>query len=236
MKRLFKSKRCYGVVFFLILCLCIQMMPETIMNAEEKIQLKDTDDEYDEDIDEDENEDEAEDEDEDEDAPVKLDTPQIKSIASTYQGVLLKWSEVEDADSYTIKRNDVKIATVEDNSYLDKSVDGGVNYTYKIIANGDEEDYLSSSAATVKIGKLPKKVSDLKIKKNKKNITLTWKKVSGAKKYIILRAAKKNGTYKKIASVSKTTYSKKKTKKAYYYKVVTQVKNLFSPASKSKKG
>lgn len=130
----------------------------------------------------------------------------------------------------------MKIATVEDNSYLDKSVAGGVNYTYKIIANGDEEDYLSSSAATVKIGKLPKKVSNLTIKKNKKNITLTWKKVSGAKKYIILRAAKKNGTYKKIASVSKTTYSKKKTKKAYYYKVVTQVKNLFSSASKSKKG
>lgn len=180
-------------------------------------------------------EDDEDDEDDDWEDPIQLDAPKIKSIKSTYQGVLIKWSDDEDADSYTVKRNGKKLATVEENSYLDNSVAGGVNYTYQIIANGDEEFYLTSGPSTAKMGKLPKAVLKFKVKKNKKKFTLSWKNVSGAKKYIILRATKQKGTYKKVATVSKTTYTKKVTKKSYYYKVVVQVKNKYSPATGSKK-
>ena len=49
-------------------------------------------------------------------------------------------------------------------------------------------------------------------------VTLTWKEVKGAKKYIIYRASKKNGRYKKFASTKKLTITKKSSAK-YYYKV-----------------
>ena len=53
-------------------------------------------------------------------------------------------------------------------------------------------------------------------------VKLTWSEVLGAKKYEIYRATKKNGTYKRIATVSsKTSYTNKKLTpgKTYYYKV-----------------
>jgi uncharacterized repeat protein (TIGR02543 family) len=73
----------------------------------------------------------------------------------------------------------------------------------------------------------PKK---LKAKKTKKGIRLTWKKVSGADGYIVYRSYKKNGKYKKIATIkkgSRTTYLYKKAKKGKiaYYKVKAYRKN-----------
>ena len=44
-------------------------------------------------------------------------------------------------------------------------------------------------------------------------VTLTWKEVKGAKKYIIYRASKKNGRYKKFASTKKLTITKKSSAK-----------------------
>lgn len=53
------------------------------------------------------------------------------------------------------------------------------------------------------------------------SIKVSWKKVSGAKKYEVYRASSKSGEYKKIASIEKLTYSDKKISqnKTYYYKV-----------------
>lgn len=60
--------------------------------------------------------------------------------------------------------------------------------------------------------------------KGKKKIQVTWKKVSGAKGYIIGTATKKNGTYKtkltvKGGSKKKATLKKMKSGKVYYVKV-----------------
>lgn len=48
--------------------------------------------------------------------------------------------------------------------------------------------------------------------------TLTWKKIKGAKKYVVYRAKKKNGKYKKFATTKKLTITKK-SQGEYYYKV-----------------
>lgn len=55
----------------------------------------------------------------------------------------------------------------------------------------------------------------------KTSATLTWSKVSGAKGYEVYRATSKSGTYKKIATTTKTTYKNSKLSSAhtYYYKV-----------------
>ena len=53
---------------------------------------------------------------------------------------------------------------------------------------------------------------------------VTWKKVSGASGYEIVRATKSNGKFKKVKTITKgstVTYTNKKLikKKKYYYKV-----------------
>lgn len=58
------------------------------------------------------------------------------------------------------------------------------------------------------------------------SVTVKWKKLSGSKKYTVLRATKKKGSYKKLKtlSASKASYTDKKLKesKTYYYKVKAQ--------------
>jgi C1A family cysteine protease len=51
--------------------------------------------------------------------------------------------------------------------------------------------------------------------------TLLWKKTAGAKGYEVYRSGKKNGTYKKVATVKNCSYTDKKLKKntTYYYKI-----------------
>ena len=73
--------------------------------------------------------------------------------------------------------------------------------------------------------------------RRKRGATIRWRKVFGAAGYYVYRSASKNGTYKKIATVKgKTTYIGKKSlksKKYYYYKVVTY-KKYGSKVAKSK--
>lgn len=67
-------------------------------------------------------------------------------------------------------------------------------------------------------------------------LEVSWDKVSEASKYYVYRSASKNGTYKKIASTSKTNYTDKKTaqNKIYYYKVKSVNGNTVSEYSKYK--
>lgn len=55
--------------------------------------------------------------------------------------------------------------------------------------------------------------------KNKKNIKLSWKKVSGANGYQIYISTKKASGFKKVADSAKTTYNLKKKKGTYYVKI-----------------
>lgn len=56
----------------------------------------------------------------------------------------------------------------------------------------------------------------------KKNFTIKWKKVSGAKTYSVYRATSKDGKYKKVATVKGTSLKQNNMKysQTYYYKVV----------------
>lgn len=81
----------------------------------------------------------------------------------------------------------------------------------------------------------PSRVKNLKaVSVSYNSITLTWKKASGAKKYVVYRAASKNGKYKKIATTGKLRYVNEKLKfdKKYWYKVRAMKGNVKGPFSK----
>ena len=86
------------------------------------------------------------------------------------------------------------------------------------------------------------KVKSVKVKKAlEKKVKLTWKKYSGAKKYIVLRSTKKSTGYKTLTKTKKTYYTDKKAKKRkqYYYRVkattTIKSKTYYSKQSTAKK-
>lgn len=75
---------------------------------------------------------------------------------------------------------------------------------------------------TTKTGATIAKTEKLRASNIKKtSVKLSWSKTDTADGYIVYRATSKNGTYSKLATVSKKTYTSRKLKsnKTYYYKV-----------------
>ena len=150
---------------------------------------------------------------------------------------------MQNASSYEIYRSvkgaaPVKIATVNQSSYLDEQPVGGKTLTYTVVAVSGQSAYTNSAISAGASVTLPKTVSKFKAKAVKGGAKITFKKVKGAKNYIILRATKKNGPYKKIKTLKakQTSYTDKKAKKGFnYYKVVAKKGKTYSPATKTKK-
>lgn len=170
----------------------------------------------------------------------------VKAKVAGYNSVALSWKKVSGADSYTIYRATSKtgkyskVKTVTTTSYTNKSLTSGKKYYYKIVANRKVGDGTVTSAASSIVSVTPvlEKVTGLKASVASYNsIKLTWNKVKEASSYYVYRSTTKSGSYKKIATVSGTTYTHKKltTGKNYYYKVVAvkKVKNSTIKASAS---
>lgn len=99
---------------------------------------------------------------------------------------------------------------------------------------GQEMDASQNTKAAISL-KAPKKVETKAV--GLKTIQISWKKVKGAEGYQIFRAAKKKGTYKKIATVKgqkKTRYKDKERTigKKYYYLVRAYADETYGPYSK----
>lgn len=171
-----------------------------------------------------------------------LSAPTGVKAVSTISGVSVTFSPVANAASYDIYRKSgsasTKIASVKTVSYLDEKAPGGTKSDYTVVAVSGQKDYTDSAASTAASVTLPKAVSKLKVKAVSGGAQITFKKVKGAKKYIILRATKKSGPYKKIKvlKAKQTSFVDKKAKKGKnFYKVVTQKGGAYSPASKTAK-
>lgn len=110
----------------------------------------------------------------------------------------------------------------------------GVTYYYSVVAFGEKDTeiasyvtsmeskfaYATSKPASVVFNK-DLKISSIKNSK-KGQVAIKYNKVKDAKQYVIYRADKKNGEFKKIGTSKKASYTDKKVKKGktYYYKVV----------------
>ena len=104
------------------------------------------------------------------------------------------------------------------------NVDVGTTYDWEIEAEGGEQSPYHSvdETASVTLALKLKKPGGLKAKAGKKKVSVSWKKVTGAKKYEVYRSAKKKSGYKKVSTVktNKLTDKKKLKKgKKYYFRV-----------------
>ena len=155
----------------------------------------------------------------------------LTAAAKSYNSAEIKWAKSEAAEGYTVYRSEagkaykaVKTTGASVLKYTDKGLKTGTKYTYKVRAfknDGSKKVYSTDSAVKSVTPQLEKPVLS-KAKAGKKSVTLSWKKVDGANRYKVYRAASKNGTYKAVKTVAKgTSYTDKKLKtgKTYYYKI-----------------
>ncbi len=133
--------------------------------------------------------------------------------------------------------NDQGIATKEDITLYGPQSD--MNYHYYVIAYSEQQDPVdksyytaysygaSKSATAAMTATAAIKAPVIKTKAAKKSVTVSYKKVAGAKKYLIYRSNSKKGSYELIAVTTKTKYkdSKLTSKKSYYYKVMAVAQN-----------
>lgn len=150
----------------------------------------------------------------------------VKAAWTGKKNIKVTWNKAANAEKYEVYRSYkkdsgyAKIATITANSYTDSKSTAGKTAYYKIVSlKGTAKSAYSSAASAYKL-KAPAKV---KAKVKKRTLTLTYSKESKASGYEIYRATKKNGKYKKVATIKKAKTTKKVFKKmkkgTYYYKV-----------------
>lgn len=150
----------------------------------------------------------------------------LTGVQASVTSIKLTWNEVEGAETYKIYRAKKGqaynlIQTQQGTSYTNEKLKTGSKYYYKITAV--KGDYESGYSNTVSLYAAAKSVTKLKASSNEYNkITLTWKKSSGATKYIIYRSTNQTSGFKEIKTLSTTNYTNKvKTGIPYYYKIVS---------------
>ena len=157
--------------------------------------------------------------------------PEIKSVKSKSSSKqVVEWSKSNGAKGYYVYRATskdgkyTKIGSTTSTTFTSTGLKALTNYYYKVRAyykTGDSTyDSSSSSPVGAKTKLATPKISSVTPKSSSKQ-TITWDKVSGAKGYYVYYSTSKDGSYTKIATTSKTSYTKTglKANKVYYYKV-----------------
>lgn len=165
-------------------------------------------------------------------AAVKVAATSIKASATDYNAAKLSWKKPAGTTGTELYRSTSKsgtykkIAATTGSSYRDKGLDTGkrVYYKARVYTEVNGTKYYSAYSNIVSVKPTLAKVQGVKANPSYNKVKITYKKTDGANGYVIYRASKKNGKYKKLATVKgnkKRSYTNKKLKtgKRYYYKV-----------------
>lgn len=150
-------------------------------------------------------------------------TKAVMKLSSTTLGVSkgsssklsLKTTPANIYRSVTWKTSNKKVATVNSSG----SVKGKAYGSATISATFMKGNKSTTLKCKVTVG--PSKIKNYKLKAGNGKVTVSWKKNSAASGYVIYYSEKKDGGYKKLASVSsgKTSVSKKLKSGTYYVKM-----------------
>ena len=137
----------------------------------------------------------------------------------------IQWEAVEGVTKYEVHRATAldgkykKLKSVSATTYTDTSASAGKEYYYKIKALYGKTAVEIGTAASVCVCAQPK--VSVSVSTSTAQPTLKWSKVSGASKYIILRATAPDGEYTELATQKGTSFTDKNADfdAVYYYKV-----------------
>ena len=165
----------------------------------------------------------------------KPSTPNVTGSVFSYVNAKLSWKKISNAKGYQVykynsktrKYNRIKTLSASATSFTEK-LGYGKTAKYKVRAYNKASSGKTvygnfSSVKTVKTAPAVPSVTKLS-NASKRKLKLTWKRPSGAEGYVIYRKAGKNGSYKKIKTVTSAktlSYTNSGLKKGttYYYKI-----------------
>ena len=140
----------------------------------------------------------------------------------------IKWTAVAGASKYEVYRSGTKngtytlLGTTANLNYTDNKANAGYTYYYKVKAVSKVKSTANSYYSTVVAATCHCARPVVKIATTSAgNPTLTWNAITGASQYEIYRATSQSGTYTKMFTTTKTSYTNTSAKAGttYYYKV-----------------
>ncbi|MBR3785106.1 MAG: SH3 domain-containing protein [Firmicutes bacterium] len=142
----------------------------------------------------------------------------------------LTWEPVEGAAKYQIYRSTTKNGTYirmwtqTGNTYTNTKAETGKMYYYKVKAISAVKSSANSAFSLYRSRTcdLPRPVVKIKLRDSDGKPQLTWDEIDGAKQYKVYRSKTKNGTYSRIFTTSRTSYTNTGAVSGtkYYYKVL----------------
>ncbi len=156
---------------------------------------------------------------------VKL--PKIRARAESDQQILLTWKGTAGAKEYWVYRASKmngkyqKVGKAKETSYRDQKAKLGKTYYYKVQAIGKEARYDGEAGMPIKAKACLKTPSNVKVSISGKDYKVRWSKSKGAKSYTVYRSARANGSYRRIGTTFKSTFTDTGagTRKKWYYRV-----------------
>ena len=153
---------------------------------------------------------------------LKCATPKVTAV-NTLSGMDIKWNSVQGAVKYVVYRRIgtsstwTIIATTTDTSCSDNSTfTAGVYYVYSVKAYNSADipsDYVRENTATVQRVVAPY----TKAANATNGINVTWGKVAGANKYVVLRRIGTESTWRIIGETTGTSFRDTNVKQGIYY-------------------
>lgn len=164
-----------------------------------------------------------------------LKVKELTTEKRTSTSITLAWDKVSRAEGYRVYRYNSEnkkyelIDEVEGNketTYIDKELESGKNYTYKVKAYKKigKYTYLGAYSDSLKTCPRPEKIEVTLSTPSAGSVKLTWKDIKYVNGYEIYRSTSKDGKYIKVNTIKDgdaikyTNYGLSK-KKVYYYKV-----------------
>ncbi len=159
----------------------------------------------------------------------------LKASTVTTTSIKLTWTKVTGAKYYKVEQStDGKkwkaVATVSTNSATVKKLKAGTKYQFRVTALDSTKKLIGKASSVLKTGTLTK-APTLTLKSTKsKAATASWKKVTGASKYVVYKSTD-GKKWTKVTTTTKTSYNLTKLAggKKIYVKVTAL--NAYSKAS-----
>ena len=141
--------------------------------------------------------------------------------------VYIQWSPVYNATGYYVYRSTsssgtyTKIATVSENYYVSTGLTEGTKYYYKIAAYNSSSTTSQGSYRLVTPYSIYPPTFYYNVANSQSSVTVKWTNVSESDTYYVYRSTSVTGTYTKIASTDKTSYTDTNLapNTTYYYKI-----------------
>ncbi len=169
-------------------------------------------------------------------------SPKLKSIANSSSAVTVKWSKASGVDGYIVYRKPydgttwTRLELIKGDSktsYSDEKISAGKTYVYTVKAyKGKLNSAYNKSGIAITRLLEPVLTS---VKNTSTGVNITWKKVSGAKSYIIYRKTAKSG-WSKVGTSKELTFTDTSAKSGITYTYTVKAQGLYGVGLYNKNG